>query len=408
MPPIGIYQFRYHATCQHAIAMEELTDPSDWRQTQAPYLGQLESTLRCHICKEFMTAPVLTSCGHTFCSLCIRSHLNDDVHCPACRSKTQSNTLRKNTVIEEFTTLFRAHRKDLIQSLTPVRQQESQPNGLKHDVESEKQENETIQTEMTDNSSNNVRRSSRKRSIANYAGLDVDKAEDGKMGECPICGQRMKIAEIETTHIVHCLNGQEKKRQKTSFLGASAGKPKDDTNQRLSIIAYNLYSPSNLQGLMKKLGIPHQGSKQVLQERHKKWVNLWNANLDSENPKPKSELLTALTKWEKSLAQSKQETFDVKKVDRMTYIREHNSEFNDLIAQARKSRKLAKKEGSKDDNKGDSKDDNKSDSKDDIKGENVKERDSSVPLIDMGKSSLFEGSMGVDDSITNNDTQVGS
>uniref|UniRef100_A0A060T995 Postreplication repair E3 ubiquitin-protein ligase RAD18 n=1 Tax=Blastobotrys adeninivorans TaxID=409370 RepID=A0A060T995_BLAAD len=380
--------------------MEELADPSDWGQTHAPYLSQLESTIRCHICKEFMTAPVLTSCGHTFCSLCIRSHLNDDVHCPACRSKTQSNTLRKNTVIEELTTLFRTHRKDLIQSLSSVCQNESHPDGLKYDAGREKQENETIRTERADDSDNNVRRSSRKRNIANYAGLDVDKAEDGQIGECPICGQRMKIAEIETTHIVHCLNGQEKKRQKTSFLGASAAKPKDDTNQRLSIIAYNLYSPSNLQGLMKKLGIPHQGSKQVLQERHKKWVNLWNANLDSENPKPKSELLSALTKWEKSLAQSRQETFDVKKVDRMTYIREHNSEFNDLIAQAKKSRKLAKKDDSKDDRKGDN--------TDDIKEESVKERESSVGLIDMGKSSLLDGSMGVDDSITNNDTTVGS
>src|SRR5436190_1724528 len=64
---------------------EDISDPSDWKNTSLSGLYPLDSNLRCLICKDFYTAPVITSCLHTFCSLCIRRSLNAEATCPACQ-----------------------------------------------------------------------------------------------------------------------------------------------------------------------------------------------------------------------------------------------------------------------------------------------------------------------------------
>lgn len=48
----------------------DLDTPSDFTASSLSYL---DSVLRCPICSELYTAPViLTNCLHTFCSLCLR------------------------------------------------------------------------------------------------------------------------------------------------------------------------------------------------------------------------------------------------------------------------------------------------------------------------------------------------
>lgn len=64
-------------------------------------LEALEDALRCQICKDLMTAPVITGCSHTFCSLCIRRVLVDDGRCPVCRHTEDEQRLRKNTAVED-------------------------------------------------------------------------------------------------------------------------------------------------------------------------------------------------------------------------------------------------------------------------------------------------------------------
>ncbi|KAK6332424.1 E3 ubiquitin-protein ligase rad18 [Orbilia brochopaga] len=97
----------------------EFADPTDWLKTSIPALQGLETSLRCSVCKEYFNAPMITSCGHTFCSLCIRKYLSSVQKCPTCRGSDEESKLRKNTLIEELLHSFVAIRDDMLQKLIP-------------------------------------------------------------------------------------------------------------------------------------------------------------------------------------------------------------------------------------------------------------------------------------------------
>jgi E3 ubiquitin-protein ligase RAD18 len=79
----------------------DIPDSTDWLGTPLSGLMAVEQALRCHVCKDFYNSPMLTSCSHTFCSLCIRRCLSVDGKCPLCRALDQESKLRKNWAVEE-------------------------------------------------------------------------------------------------------------------------------------------------------------------------------------------------------------------------------------------------------------------------------------------------------------------
>ncbi|CAI4230855.1 unnamed protein product [Auanema sp. JU1783] len=72
------------------------------------------SALCCPVCfNVYSHAPLILSCGHTFCSLCIkgitsRDHLTERVNndltfsCPMCRERCSSKRIVKNYVVEDI------------------------------------------------------------------------------------------------------------------------------------------------------------------------------------------------------------------------------------------------------------------------------------------------------------------
>lgn len=92
----------------------EVSDPSDWLQTPIKELAPVETALRCQVCKDFFDTPMITSCSHTFCSLCIRRCLTNDGKCPACRAADQELRLRRNWTVEELVESFKRAREALI------------------------------------------------------------------------------------------------------------------------------------------------------------------------------------------------------------------------------------------------------------------------------------------------------
>ena len=105
------------AAAAAAAAQDDISDPTDWIGTPVASLEPLEAGLRCEICKDFYTAPVLTACCHTFCSGCIRrslSSVNASRKCPLCWAPFDEGKLRKNKIVEELVKTFQAARGELL------------------------------------------------------------------------------------------------------------------------------------------------------------------------------------------------------------------------------------------------------------------------------------------------------
>jgi E3 ubiquitin-protein ligase RAD18 len=92
----------------------DISDSTDWLDTPLASLAPIDASLRCQVCKDFYKTPMITSCSHTFCSLCIRRCLANDGKCPACRTTEQENKLRSNWAIEGLVDEFIKARPPLL------------------------------------------------------------------------------------------------------------------------------------------------------------------------------------------------------------------------------------------------------------------------------------------------------
>jgi E3 ubiquitin-protein ligase RAD18 len=92
----------------------DISDSTDWLDTLLASLAPIDASLRCQVCKDFYKTPMITSCSHTFCSLCIRRCLANDGKCPACRTTEQENKLRSNWAIEGLVDEFIKARPSLL------------------------------------------------------------------------------------------------------------------------------------------------------------------------------------------------------------------------------------------------------------------------------------------------------
>jgi E3 ubiquitin-protein ligase RAD18 len=89
-----------------------VADSTDWLATGLKGLAAVEAALRCQVCKDFYNTPMMTTCAHTFCSLCIRRALASDGKCPLCRTSDQESKLRSNHALHEVVDAFTRCRAD--------------------------------------------------------------------------------------------------------------------------------------------------------------------------------------------------------------------------------------------------------------------------------------------------------
>lgn len=121
--------------------------------------------------------------------------------------------------------------------------------------------------------------------------------------------------------------------------------------ERLPALNYSILKEQALRKKLAELGISNQGPRTLLEKRHKEWINLWNANSDSTDPKTRTQLLQDLGIWEKtqgyraSAAGQTALTMTIikdKNFDGAAWAARHDSSFKDLIACARNSRQMTK------------------------------------------------------------------
>jgi E3 ubiquitin-protein ligase RAD18 len=129
----------------------------------------------------------------------------------------------------------------------------------------------------------------------------------------------------------------------------SSGKARE----RLPTLAYSMLNDTALRKKLQALGISSQGPKLLLQKRHTEWVNLWNANCDSRDPKPKRKLLEELDVWERTQGRQILQGMNAaagggqgtgvmaKDFDGESWMRGNKNDFEELVRRAREKKATA-------------------------------------------------------------------
>ncbi|PNY23497.1 Postreplication repair E3 ubiquitin-protein ligase rad18 [Tolypocladium capitatum] len=353
---------------------DDVPDSTDWLSTPLSGLAAVEAALRCQVCKDFYKTPMVTSCSHTFCSLCIRRALSNDGKCPLCRAPEQELKLRSNWSVEETVEAFSKARPATLHlartvlsgNRSPKRKADGQESLERHVAAEPKRlrtsarlsKNCTAATAST---------------ITLQPELDVVEGSDDD-GEyvpddpdglvpCPVCRRIMKAWQV-FRHLEACpsTSGREdvsESNNAASTLGQSQRR-QDKALERLPALSYSILKEQALRKKMTELGISSQGPRALLEKRHKEWITLWNANCDAARPKRRSELLQDLDIWERTQGGRAPTTgraiqtataIKDKDFDGTAWAAKHGSSFKDLIANAKRSRVEAKRTAEEGSNK---------------------------------------------------------
>lgn len=356
------------------MAAGDIADSTDWLSTSIPLLAPFESSLRCQVCKDLFNTPMITSCAHTFCSLCIRRCLENDGRCPTCREQDQPSKLRKNGTVQNIVDLFQEARSQALDVARSHKDLEEQlragaSNGRKRKriVDDDVDGASASQKSARQTRSQSKRAAQPATSQASYgSGDETDEdhqevvdlttrgsaddaaAEGDGLVPCPMCNTRMKEEAI-WAHLDKC-DGTAHNYPKTSrpTVPASKAQPRPPLPthniDRLPQPNFRLLKDTQLKKKMSDFGVPVWGDRQLLQRRYTEWVNLYNANADSTRPRTTRELLRDLDTWERSQggrATLRDTKTKEKDFDGQAWARDNKDQFADLIAQARAMRKSA-------------------------------------------------------------------
>lgn len=345
----------------------DVSDSTDWNNTSLPSFAAVDASLRCQICKDFYNAAVITTCSHTFCSICIRRCINADSRCAACKTTIQESQLKRNAAVQDVVDAFAIARPSAL-TLARERDHTVDPEilsrrGSKRKRIEDEEEGYTPESSQAQAPRRSQRSRGNKQSapIPEVQIMDGDEDDDNYTPEdglvaCPICRRRMKEENV-FSHLNVCdstaVSSSPKRPSRTPTPLVQAPPPKPAKPQeRLPSLNYSLLKETALRKKLQDLNIPSFGNKSLLQRRHIEWINLWNANCDSSRPRSRKELLADLDRWEKTQggrskdAGAGTEVNEVMKkdFDGAGWAKSHKSDFNELIANARRKRDVPKAE----------------------------------------------------------------
>ncbi|OAD52553.1 E3 ubiquitin-protein ligase RAD18 [Eufriesea mexicana] len=290
-------------------------------------LKHIENLLVCGICYEFMDTSVITSCSHSYCSLCIRKYLHYKTQCPVCFAETFEKDLRKNKVLDEIITHFSQIKDKLKRSLQiqihsniPTLKNNTSPSiNIHKDASSPGTSGiHKIPLIFTPKSS--------KRPI-------TTNLEESKVVMCPVC--KVTVCELNINrHLDDCLKRESMKEKPQ--ITASTRKP-------LPKLVFNLMKDAVLKKKLKEFGLPTNGDRRVLETRLQRYIVLYNAECDKSNPRPVSELIKQCDE-EENLERKINKTLFLNKLqvtrnteqnvveeERKKYLEAHKDSFESLI-----------------------------------------------------------------------------
>ncbi|KAK0356126.1 E3 ubiquitin-protein ligase rad18 [Friedmanniomyces endolithicus] len=342
---------------------QDVPDSTDWLHTPLGDFAQLETALHCQICKEFYDTPMITSCSHTFCSRCIRTSLSADGRCPACRTADQASKLRKNSALQEVVATFISARPAAIRV---ARREVEQVTQKGRSGKRKRAVLDSADFEQAQGEGRTTRSKSRRTAASQTSTVDTIEVEDSDEGadgtyedviesvpddgllDCPLgCGKRMKMELVEP-HLDRCEDEKQSEKRANSRAQGNGNLPRVASRQtgpsreRLAELNYSLLKELPMRKKLEEIGIPGWGSKQLMIKRHTEWVNLWNADCDSDHPRLKRELLQDLETWERTQGGRAPSTHGLsngvmrKDFDGVGWASKHGDEYSRLIADARR------------------------------------------------------------------------
>ncbi|KAF1994767.1 DNA repair protein rad18 [Amniculicola lignicola CBS 123094] len=336
----------------------DLPDSTDWISTSLPLFESLEAALRCEVCKEFYDGPVITACSHTFCSICIRRCITNDGKCPACKQAVQADKLLPNIAIREIVNRFQVTREDALELARRDKEElrVAENGGKKRKLDDTDLEDEDVGRQTRSRTT----RSSQRSNGAREPRIEIPDSEDEGdayvpegLVPCPLCMKAMKEVQIWTHMETDCPKAQSsapasRSRTKSKVMNPLQRRQKNESPApaRLPQLTYALLRETQLRDKLKELGIPASGKKDLLIRRHTEWLHLWNSNCDSDQVKTKRELLKELDVWERTQggnARVVENKVMKKDYDGKAHADTHKSQFDELIANARRERAALKK-----------------------------------------------------------------
>ena len=72
---------------------------------------EVDKEMLCPICMQIIRDAFLTACGHSFCYMCIVTHLNNKSDCPCCSHFLTSNHIFPNFLLDKVWSLCLASEK---------------------------------------------------------------------------------------------------------------------------------------------------------------------------------------------------------------------------------------------------------------------------------------------------------
>ncbi|KJZ79429.1 hypothetical protein HIM_00898 [Hirsutella minnesotensis 3608] len=337
------------------MPVDDVPDSTDWLATPLSGLAAVEAALRCQVCKDFFNTPMITSCSHTFCSLCIRRALSNEGKCPLCRAPEQELKLRSNWAVEDAVEAFSKARSG---ALTLARESLTKSPSVKRKadvVESPDTQPKRLRTSARlSKARGDAPSPSTEPEVQEHVIEDSDDDEyvpddpDGFV-PCPVCQRKMKAWQV-FQHLEACPgpSGPEESRNGNTAPASTPSRQRQDrSHERLPALNYSMLKEQALRKKLSEIGISNQGPRSLLERRHREWLTLWNANCDAAQPKKRSQLLHDLEVWERTQggrasapgrAFQNSVAIKDKDFDSAAWANKHESSFKDLIATAMRSK----------------------------------------------------------------------
>ncbi|XP_021897973.1 E3 ubiquitin-protein ligase COP1-like, partial [Carica papaya] len=83
-------------------------------------VGELDKDLLCPICMQIIKDAFLTACGHSFCYMCVITHLRNKSDCPCCGNYLTNNQLFPNFLLDKL--LKKTSARQVSKTASPVEQ----------------------------------------------------------------------------------------------------------------------------------------------------------------------------------------------------------------------------------------------------------------------------------------------